>query len=58
MPKAGSSIRQMARECRNGAFLRFGAAGTLVIAPFLFAVRFLLRLNYSMRVVQLNNYSF
>jgi len=29
MPKAGSSIRKMARERSHGAFLRFGAAGTL-----------------------------
>jgi len=35
MPKAGSSIRQMARERRNGAFLRFSGAGALVIAPVL-----------------------
>lgn len=35
MPKASSSIRQMALERRNGAFLRFGGAGALVIAPAL-----------------------
>jgi hypothetical protein len=35
MPKAGSSIRQMARERRNGAIVRFGAAAALVIAPVL-----------------------
>ncbi len=32
MPKAGSSIRQMALERSHGAFLRFAGAGTLVIA--------------------------
>lgn len=35
MSKAGSSIRQMARKRRNGAFLRFVGAGALVIAPVL-----------------------
>lgn len=35
MSKAGSNIRQLARQRRDGAIVRFGAAGALVIAPVL-----------------------
>lgn len=32
MPKAGSSIRKLARGRRNNSFLQFGGAGALVFA--------------------------
>lgn len=37
MARAGESIQQLAQRRRNKAFLRFGSAGGLAIAPFIIA---------------------
>ena len=37
MPQAGSSIRQLAQQRRNKAFVQFASAGVLAIAPFIIA---------------------